>query len=374
MLTILGATYDEYLTPKASVLICNTSEPNSEKLRHVHEWKIPAVIGDWLWISVQTGEKKPFGPYLISKGQKFRIEEPNVEGQHANNAPRPIEKESMGAVEEQVGQAAPSHDNKELPNSNALQEVSTNSPQKTTYSPSSPTRDSSIVLPAYPIRTDAAKAKEPNSKKPLDVALNEFLRQRRETSRASMSEEKEVRPRRRRQLLGRANSHSSTLTIATGAGASNPQNGFSRASSIDTMNEDGCGSVVDGIDSPKKGKSNVLGLDTLLPNNENKSEAQRLLEGRLDIFRAEKKASADINGNGLNDDDVPPMTQLGYEDPDAVAMREKFTSKTNESKATDPSSEAGLTLTLGTLKSHAMLDGWGSGRRTRRAGKSLQGQ
>ncbi|KAI9718379.1 MAG: hypothetical protein M1812_004100 [Candelaria pacifica] len=66
VVTLMGANYDEYLTSKASVLVCNSTLPSKEKLRHALEWNVPAVSADWLWECIRRGEKVEFGDYLMA--------------------------------------------------------------------------------------------------------------------------------------------------------------------------------------------------------------------------------------------------------------------------------------------------------------------
>ncbi|KAI9851527.1 MAG: hypothetical protein M1838_003481 [Thelocarpon superellum] len=62
---LMGATYDEYLSPQASVLISNTATPHSEKLQHALDWHVPVVSAAWLWDSVGDGVIQPFDPYIL---------------------------------------------------------------------------------------------------------------------------------------------------------------------------------------------------------------------------------------------------------------------------------------------------------------------
>ena len=62
---LMGATYDEFFTPKASVLLCNAGTPGNEKLFHAQLWAIPAVKAEWLWKCIRGAESYPFGPYLV---------------------------------------------------------------------------------------------------------------------------------------------------------------------------------------------------------------------------------------------------------------------------------------------------------------------
>ena len=63
--TLMGATYDEFFTPKASVLLCNAFIPGHEKLFHAQLWGIPAVKAEWLWDCIRRNEPLSFGPYLV---------------------------------------------------------------------------------------------------------------------------------------------------------------------------------------------------------------------------------------------------------------------------------------------------------------------
>ena len=62
---LMGATYDEFFTPKASVLLCNAGTPGHEKLFHAQLWAVPAVKAEWLWNCIRGAESCPFGPYLV---------------------------------------------------------------------------------------------------------------------------------------------------------------------------------------------------------------------------------------------------------------------------------------------------------------------
>ncbi|KAL9000777.1 MAG: hypothetical protein Q9188_005597, partial [Gyalolechia gomerana] len=62
---LMGATYDEEFSPKASVLVCNKVVPGHEKLRHAQHWNVCAVTADWLWDCIRFGALKDFQPYLV---------------------------------------------------------------------------------------------------------------------------------------------------------------------------------------------------------------------------------------------------------------------------------------------------------------------
>ncbi|KAF2649269.1 hypothetical protein K491DRAFT_698238 [Lophiostoma macrostomum CBS 122681] len=67
VVALMGATYDEFLTTKTSVIVCNTRKPNADKFRFATDKRIPAVHATWLWESVATGEAQPYDKYLLNR-------------------------------------------------------------------------------------------------------------------------------------------------------------------------------------------------------------------------------------------------------------------------------------------------------------------
>ncbi|EEH15750.2 hypothetical protein PABG_05837 [Paracoccidioides brasiliensis Pb03] len=424
LVKVMGATYDEYLTSKASVLICNSTNPNQEKLRHVTEWNIPAVIADWLWISVQTGERKPFVPYIIQDKQPQKngcpvhhIQQRKVKQDGSKKRSAPSENDTSSSPDSHTSkQAAVTTRRSEIekqpettrqpsiPPENVLPELPENSPRKRSRSPAS-SKSNKTPLLAIRVRSKTPPKIESNDKIPdpkttLNVALNEFLKQKRKATSSKPSslenkdsgdtglqQQQQQQRKRRKQLFGSSSSHSSLLLGAAMPGDSH----LPRANSIDTMNEDGCGSVVDGLglDSPSTTKvnSNLPSFSSLFAENKkaDKTEAQQLLESRLEMFRTD--AASEFPGFE-DEDDTPAMTQLGYEVPGVAAMRAKIASG-NEGIA-DQGVEDGATgavadataknreraakgLVLGKVKDHDLLAGWVGRRSMRRPGKGVGG-
>ncbi|KAF2681586.1 hypothetical protein K458DRAFT_444484 [Lentithecium fluviatile CBS 122367] len=65
-ITLFGATYDEMLSMKTSVMICNSRKPNPEKLRFSTEKGIPAVHAAWLWECIRSSHIQPYDKHLLS--------------------------------------------------------------------------------------------------------------------------------------------------------------------------------------------------------------------------------------------------------------------------------------------------------------------
>ncbi|KAL3441836.1 BRCT domain-containing protein [Aspergillus insuetus] len=371
LVNLVGATYNEYLTPTASALICNDSASlNHDKLRHTHEWGVPTVTADWLWASIRNEKKQPFDAYLIRKQLTQSGKDLEVRAGSRPESRRP-------------SQHATTKDNTQLryvkvPNQSNLSDTdSTNkqeskqtvaesprkAPKQNFPRPEPSRKSTSPTKPPSPRETTATTTKSPSpsakrktlhqaqtaptassTKSALDSAVNGLLKQARATASRSASDptgdshsHDRVRSRRPRPLLGRAQSNSS-------ARASEQQKSFSRASSIDTLNDDGCGSVVESLHT-----------DGGIPSLAN--------SGRYEFEYSE----GDRDGGIEAGTETPPMTQLDYEDADAVAMREKFlrhAGKIVEKPATMQSVVIGEVRDL-------EEGGWGTGRRTRNANKVI---
>jgi hypothetical protein len=376
------------------------------------------VIADWLWISVQTGEKKSFQPYLIPKSQSVK-----------NNPPLFPEKEKPGEISDHYRnrearlhgegldrRPGKSHikayrdtntpppqvhlyDNRDGDKTNVippqesrvydddiLQGMSKHSsanPSRSLSKSPSPSKEQ-VLIPTLPIARHELSTNNPKVSGPstsLDMAISELLKKKRAGPRAVSVERPDCRRQiKRRPLIGRANSQSSSRAAAAAGGAAIQQKEISRASSIDTLNEDGYGSVVDGLDSPSKhANSNAPSFASIPTEGKtNKTEAQQLLESRLDPFH-NLLTHHDLvasDGGCFDEEATPPMTQLGYEDADAIAMREKITNRVRQTKSIEGKPTTGKPkdigpVVIGKLKDHEVLEGWGNGRRTRRLSKNV---
>ncbi|KAL5115559.1 protein kinase activating protein dpb11 [Pleosporales sp. CAS-2024a] len=66
VVALLGATYDEQLSAKTSVIVCNTREPNAQKLKFATERRIPAVHATWLWDCLRYGQLQSYSKYQLN--------------------------------------------------------------------------------------------------------------------------------------------------------------------------------------------------------------------------------------------------------------------------------------------------------------------
>lgn len=372
LVELMGATYGDFLTQKASVLICNDPQTaNLEKLRHTTGWGVPAVSADWLWISIQTGQKKPFEPYIVRR----KIP------QAASSAGKPgalsiKRKQPYGRIDQQ-GTDSPFNISTESTDSNRL--------EKQDLGKSAANR--TIPVPGDEFEADAPKPSVPESRSPspvrnpenqapqdldvkqptssndsaqptgpsvLDTALSGLLQQARAAKSRQQSESTTTNddgnpPRRKRKpLLGRAPSHSSARMLE------GPRP-VSRASSIDTLNDDGLGNV---LESAHPTRDNTISRSN---SRAEQSLSSMLSGGKFDFLTNNLPAHAEDENE---ENKEPQMTQLDYEDPDAAAMRTELLRDAGKlSGKTTTAVSSGVLV--GEVRELEDI-GWGSGRRTRK--------
>lgn len=375
LVDLMGASYDEYLTPKASVLICNNPQTAShEKLRHTSEWGIPAVSADWLWISIQAGQKKAFEPYIVrrqpSQPNSAKVKTahvpPNAKAQHPHiETAREENSKPLTASSNKKSFEKPLSGTKEntrmmpiIGDGFSNEEEANNAPKPSVPESRSPSPETSTNQPTSEEQTskqpEQAQAAPSAVHSALDTALKGILQQaqaaktRQKSENSNSNDGGSYPPRRKRKpLLGRAPSHPTARTTEhTGT--------VSRASSIDTMNDDGLGSA---LESAHPTRDNSLSRT----NSRNDPSLSSMFSGKKFEFLSEKLAGH-IEGED-EENQEPQMTQLDYEDPDAAAMRAEFLREAGKlvEKAKKPDSG----LIVGQVRELEDI-GWASGRRTRK--------
>ncbi|CAL5870835.1 uncharacterized protein PFLUO_LOCUS5076 [Penicillium psychrofluorescens] len=387
LVDLMGASYDEFLTPKASVLICNDPQSAShEKLRHTSEWGVSAVSADWLWISIQTGQKKPFEPYIVRRplsrsgsGAEKPSSKPSsvhVDRQQQQKANAQAERASNSGSDSAQNRRADRRVASRKSDTNLGDGFSKEDQPKpdNPFKPSvpasrspSPGRTSSKDDSAAKLSksNQSASAAAPSA---LDIAMSGLLQQARaaksraqtDTTTSATNEDGSYPPRRKRKpLLGRAPSHSSTRVFEAPGGAGGGR-AVSRASSIDTLNDDGVGSALESNPT----RDNSMSRTNSRANEQ--SLSSMFSGGKLENFLADQFPSH-LEAEDEENHEPPPMTQLDYEDSDAAAMRAEFLSragklpgKKSAVAAPDPGVSVGQVRELEDI-------GWGSKRRTRKA-------
>lgn len=370
-------------------------------------------MADWLWISVQTGEKKPFDPYLIPNGQPSRrsqsipakkqqpapqderksVPRGNLDvktqplkkdsnGLHKTNAIHPPEKDSSG--KSSSGSESHDDDTTAPPLVEPFAEPVTASEKAQSNSPLKPSPTGSVSASKDVENNLVSGAPHPpreesnvsSTSGPLGIAISELLKQKRQSSKNPVDNAVGADGRRtnkRRPLLGRANSLASGRAVTT-IGPGGHSNGISRAGSIDSLNDDGCGSVIGSVidetdNQSNHGKNNAQSFSSVLTANSN-------MDNGLNVYHPQRSTDPFYDdGTGLGEGESPHMTQLGYDDPDAAAMREKITKQSERAAKGSAAGKSAASkgqkktggVVLGEVRDLESLGGgWGGGRRTRR--------
>ena len=440
MVHLVGATYDETLQPKISVLVCNKTKANPEKQRYARSWGISIVSDTWFWACVQSGRLQSFEKPAFQEGgrQESRNvvreidEEMQLQGKAqamkdskedqrtdihsvAQNAQAPVSAKgaftSKGPRDSEKTQGRPGADFHEdcpsrpvyrgdrlrrtrpdrqksegnqhsdavwpSPDSNLdevlpLQEISTNSPpkpalflppskKKTLFHPfdgngSAPsTAASEDPAPAAPVPTSTGKTEYvPPQTDSINDAIHDLLNM---TSKARSSAPSAAEgATKKTRLLGRALSNMSNSSRQ------------SRASSIDSMNTDGVGSVV-GADPSQSGKAKRIGRSGSFTG---RATAKAVAKAALPTNSVDPGLSRD---EFADEEPTPPMTQLGYgEHEDAVKIREKLAEKRRNRSRQGQETVPAVTAERRIKDDDAILGaGWGAGRRTRHKERSPKG-
>lgn len=359
---LMGATYDEFFTAKASVLLCNAVTPGHEKLLHAQLWGVPAVKAEWLWDCIRRSELMPFGPYLVQP-----LRDPNQVSRDAET-PMPHEKSARSRKSEKTlgitdttskrpikKPLRPKERDEQLAKHtpSSSEQIHLVSPDPWSTTTRRPSRTNEFQLPDTDTTNDATMTahinlddESPHTLRPTCGPLHEISPNTSQPKR-SISPEKPPQPSASAEKMPspqKPDSTSSSLgpTISSllahhqrastnpGPSASSsserprlyrrrrqllgraPSNlsshsiNLSRASSVDTMNTDGLGTP---LEPNNVTKSN----NTKNNNSNNKAELKS-------IWSADQEDP---------DREEPPlqMTQLGYEDETVKAWRERVNVK-----------------------------------------------
>jgi len=443
LVKLAGATYDETLRPRISVLICNKAKANSEKQRYARSWGIPVVSDAFLWACLQSGRLKSFDAYGLPEFQqgekdvgrvapeerterqvrekpkeseearKKEWRDKPLEGQcdeptmpskvavlsrqrkdpeqtqdrpgadfHEDLSPLPAQggedrgrerrSDRQSTENEQCSSPAEPDPDPHLDEVLPLQEISTNSPPKPAASLPKKNKkplfrsfdsDGSLLgtvtshdaAPAAPAPTSTGKTEYvPPQTDSINEAIQDLLNMTAK-ARGSAPSTTEGATKKTR-LLGRALSNMSNSSIQ------------SRASSVDSMNTDGVGSVI-GAELSQSGKPRGLGRSGSFTG---RATAKAKLVNAPPIDLADLSLCRDEFADA---EPTPPMTQLGYgEHEDAVKIREKLAEK-RRSRSRQGQESAPVMVEEKRIKDDDAIlgTGWGTGRRTRQKERSPKG-
>ncbi|KAL9587450.1 MAG: hypothetical protein Q9212_000266 [Teloschistes hypoglaucus] len=370
---LMGATYDEGLFSKASVLVRNNGNFHDEKLRGAQRWNIPTVTVEWLWECIKSGELRAFTPYLIqpwlerasrngSESQKQVPTRSQKEGRQGLHTNEEVKDHGKDNDVERHGTHTGTHDRAPPRNSKARHEGPAKPKDEPPESASTP-GDTKPLLPQsttitggplQEITTNSSPPKSSNKSPPKTTTtatnsttkLNSFSEEPRlssviaaclaqhqhaRTAAASASSginiglgqsQNQPRVRRKRQLFGRAPSNASNL---------------SRASSVDTMNTDGVGTPLEFGRSASSGT-----ITNATPISHAPVQSSLGAGGGDTTFDPLATWRDDDEEEGMKSKNEQwQLTQLGYEDPDAMAWREKVEKKLGGGSKTGKNHDGG---------------------------------
>lgn len=361
---LMGATYEEEFSPQASVLVCNKVVPGHEKLCLAQLWKVPTVTVDWLWDCIGSGDMKDFRPYHAQiytarpephpdtiPGQT--AEQTNNKDNHGTNANSVEDTDQIAIVLKHganavalthlkpAGKRMTRHDGPRAHNYPTATKPQEQGPLPTADISSplpQPTTTTTTCLPLQDISPNSSPPKPPSSpSKPasttidppckppsqdpgLSSVISSLLAHHQNARLAKPAENPQPQPpptrlRRKRQLLGRAPSNTSNI---------------SRASSVDTVNTDGVGTPVELTltRSASTHSNHTIPTVNARALASRQSTTVMTIDGdsKGDVFDPLATYEEDEPTDSTTVDQLQ-MTQLGYEDPDALAWREQVERK-----------------------------------------------
>lgn len=336
----LGAKFSEDLTLDTTVLVCYEVDQPSSKRSFACEHGITTVSADWLWDCIRKGKLLSYEKYLT---QPLVLNQEAVKsavcGSHTarkagdeGKATTRIKRKDSGIIAPNAGHrislelAGSTSAGKRHSSTTSYADSSFGVDSDTTVTnasprapqepkPASSTTPCLKAVPLQPISANASPKPSPSPPKlstqqppqanpmqedplsSLGPAISSLLAHHQRA--ASNASERPPLARRRRQLLGRALSNLSARS-------------FSRASSVDTMNTDGLGTPLEPSNQSLRASQTANGK---------KLKATKDPFATLKAYAEEAEQAESEEGKDVQ------LTQLGYEDPDVKAWRDRVVRK-----------------------------------------------
>ena len=219
--------------------------------------------------------------------------------------------------------SAPNKDSSNMPYAPSiptpLQEITPNS---------SPPKRSTLIKPSSPAKPQKPPSPPPQDPPPasedssLGPAISSLLAHHQRSNTRPQSSNSSDPPRlcqrrQRRQLLGRAPSNLSSHSNGVD---------FSRASSVDTMNTDGLGTPLEPLNNTRNTISRTTNnAENVNNNNNNNNNNDRPTSDLTNLCTTTHHSYDDDDPDRIQE--PLQMTQLGYEDPNVAAWRERVAIK-----------------------------------------------
>lgn len=315
---LLGATYSDSLTKKTSLVLCQGGSMTTQKFKHAIAWSIPAVNVSWLWECVRSGECKVWEEYLEQPNMQnmtlMQKSAPIVGGNFPAmlGAKKQLLGRSFGSGNDALSISKPSstkmNSGKEAPEQLTTREQIKTAPithmdakrQSRANSNTAPLREVSPNL--QPPTIETAESGDPTLVSSLHSLLAKTRKQGSQTATESCKSNKQ--PKRR--ILGRARSDLST------------RSNVSRAGSIDSVNTDGMGTPLEAGSRPSPVKPKAKPM--VYEDDAGPLSVELLMSNELRDRHSDEELQA------------PPLTQIGYDDSEAVIWRAKLAKKMSASK------------------------------------------
>lgn len=434
MVQLLGAKYEQTFTRATTVLICNSSHPNSQKLELAHSWSTPVVQESWLWACLKENRKVSYIAH--ASGVSIPSKRAQTGSRHETTGTRTSDKaplKGMSSPDNEVTQAAnesvetvkavptrhqaierPGSDfkvhtdmkptpmdsftaqSKPVTISQLETKMSTNQPLLPKSPNSSPQRlnDKSLKTKKRLFQTfegpssDAENAERTQQKndgarqlatasipashvQTLNGEIRELLDQKaRLKDRRVATVESVAEPKKK--LMGRALSNLSNSSATSHVRQS-------RAGSVDSINTDGVGSEI-GPSASANNKYEERAGSISNPSFIGRAKSKLLESGTSSLAIASASMDMEAEEQWAEEAPEPALTQLVYEDPEeAIKLREKLAAKRRlrsklGQKDDDPKPKVQHVAPNRIKDDDVLVDsGWGAGRRTRQKDKSPQG-
>ncbi|KIY03739.1 uncharacterized protein Z520_00430 [Fonsecaea multimorphosa CBS 102226] len=446
IVTLLGGNYSQMFATGVSILVCKAGSAKKDKLDLAQHLGIPAVTEEWLWSTINNQTKADVESYLVGqpRPRTANIERPadkrsasddyvevstiplprNAGDHRANqpskpvgtgtpNGPAPekavkkssphlnIQEEPVDEIHGQAkeGPSASSSENGASGRSEMKERSYDEGPLRV-LSPNG--RNARLVNNPPWIgtldgisRMDDSTSKE-NAPAPLisgarpevqskttDIeaingAIRDILNEHSRKKSAGGNQNDALKKKNR--LFGRALSNLSNSSTVSNMRCS-------RASSIDSINTDGMGSelvTMQSVETQSGESTSTAEKSTFNFTGRAKQTLAALKSAPLDMDDPDMPRNV---GFPKEQDAAPPMTQLGYEDPEeAILLREKLAASRKTGSGKDRPNDKGeeappprrLKSADRKIRDDDLLasvnGGWGAGRRTRHKQRSPPGQ
>lgn len=353
---LIGATYSEDLTPVSSVLVAKTmSAVRKDKIDHAGEWKIPIVSADWIWDSITAGKR-------LSK-KEYTYRSPKPESLPSTKAAAPHDSSRLGRSQSDIQKPVSEFDKAPKALAKPIQESAIDRTAFDTDEPVTTKKESFTQNMPAPSNASAATTSEIlNKSEPLsERSLNSPVRT--VSTAPAPSDHPAPRPSDHdtdndmiASLLAKTKTSSAHAVVAGAPTESRRRTNriLGRATSAGNMSAASSVSRATSVDSTVG-----HGHPVQYPTGPDKTSNQRM---EMLLNNADRRLD-------VEEDSQPPLTQVGYEDTDALEARELVMARMNGENGDTVKRRSGIREKAVTMGDFSELSGGKrSSRRTAKGG------